>query len=124
MPLLCIDGQEFEVPQGRRLVLAIEEAGIPILHRCGGQARCTTCRVRFHSGEPERMTQAEEARLRQDAQPLYGKVRLSCQIVCDRDMDIIPLMTLDNEQVFVDSPGPRPHDQVSLEPVRRRADPK
>ena len=34
----------FEVEEGRRLVLALEDAGIDILHRCGGNARCTTCR--------------------------------------------------------------------------------
>jgi ferredoxin len=30
--------QEFEAPEGKKLVLAIEDAGIDILHRCGGNA--------------------------------------------------------------------------------------
>ena len=46
--------QAFDAPQGKKLVLAIEDAGIDILHRCGGNARCTTCRVQFVSGEPSR----------------------------------------------------------------------
>ena len=32
----------FEADEGKKLVLAIEDNGIDILHRCGGNARCTT----------------------------------------------------------------------------------
>ena len=56
-----------------------------ILHACGGNARCTTCRVEFVSGEPAQMTQAEQAKLEEKG--LTG-VRLSCQIVCDHDMTV------------------------------------
>lgn len=87
MPKLTIEGAgEFDVPAGKRLVLALEqEAGIDQLHACGGQARCTTCRVEFIAGEPDRMTVAERDVLA--ARGLSG-VRLSCQIVCDRDMTV------------------------------------
>src|SRR5947208_1353049 len=62
MPKLTVEGVgEFAVPQGKRLVLALEdEAHIDQLHACGGNARCTTCRVEFVAGEPERMTVAEK----------------------------------------------------------------
>ena len=61
MPTLTIDGTgAFDVPSGKRLVLAIEDAGVDILHACGGNARCTTCRIEFVSGEPTAMTQAEK----------------------------------------------------------------
>ena len=87
MPILTVEGAgEYEVPQGKRLVLALEQdAGIDQLHACGGNARCTTCRVEFVSGEPERMTVAERDALA--ARGLSG-VRLSCQIECDRDMTV------------------------------------
>jgi ferredoxin len=76
----------FTVPDGKRLVLALEEdAGIDQLHACGGRARCTTCRVEFIAGEPARSTKAERAALA--ARGLTG-VRLSCQILCDRDMTV------------------------------------
>ena len=54
MPKLTVEGYgSFEVPDGKRLVLAIEQdAGVDILHACGGNARCTTCRVEFIEGEP------------------------------------------------------------------------
>lgn len=87
MPKLTVDGAgTFDVPQGKRLVLALEQdAGIDQLHACGGNARCTTCRVEFIEGEPEAMTEAEKTRL--EAKGLTG-VRLSCQILCDHDMSV------------------------------------
>ena len=86
MPALSVEGfPTVDVENGTRLVLAIEGAGVDILHACGGNARCTTCRVEFISGEPERMTKAEQTRLAERG--LTG-VRLSCQIVCDHDMTV------------------------------------
>lgn len=87
MPKLTVDGVgEWEVPAGKRLILALkEDAGTDQLHACGGKARCTTCRVEFLSGEPERFTIAEKDLLQ--ARGLTG-VRLSCQIPCDRDMSV------------------------------------
>src|SRR5215211_3181127 len=87
MPKLTVEGQgSFDVPQGKRLVLAlVDEAGVDQLHACGGNARCTTCRVELVAGEPDRMTAAEKAVLA--ARGLSG-VRLSCQILCDHDMTV------------------------------------
>jgi ferredoxin len=87
MPKLVVEAVgEFQVPEGKRLVLALEQdAGIDQLHACGGNARCTTCRVEFVAGEPDRMTVAERDVLA--ARGLSG-VRLSCQIVCDHDMTV------------------------------------
>ena len=111
MPRLTIDGQTVEVPEGKRLVLAIEDAGVAIGHRCGGFARCTTCRVEFHEGEPDTMTRAEFAKLNE--RELYGSYRLSCQIVCDHDMAVRPIMTLENQD-WTDT-GPRPDPVVRPE---------
>jgi ferredoxin len=84
--LTVVDVGTFEVPLDKRLVLALEEdAKIDQLHACGGRARCTTCRVEFVSGEPERRTRAEIAALA--AKSATG-VRLSCQILCDHDMTV------------------------------------
>ena len=87
MPKLTVEGYApVDVADGRRLVVAMEQdAGVDVLHACGGGARCTTCRVEFISGEPEQMTQAEQERLIQ--RNLTG-VRLSCQIRCDQDMTL------------------------------------
>src|SRR3989440_2201462 len=94
MPKLTVDGYgTFDVPQDKRLVLAIEQdAHVDILHACGGNARCTTCRVEFIDGEPSRMTVAEKTRL--EERGLAG-VRLSCQIVCDHDMTVRAISRLE-----------------------------
>lgn len=89
MPNLTIqDVGTFEVPAGKRLIQAlVDEAGTDQLHACGGKSRCTTCRVQFVEGEPDKMTEAEAETLK--VREVTGDgVRLSCQINCDHDMTI------------------------------------
>jgi ferredoxin len=114
MPKLTVDGTgEFDVPAGKRLVLALEdEAKVDQLHACGGNARCTTCRVEFISGEPDRMTEAEKAVL--SARGLTG-VRLSCQIVCEQDMSVKCISRLAGSG-RVDA-GKRPEEAITPPPV-------
>jgi len=114
MATLYIGTQKIEAPDGKRLVNAIEDGGIDILHRCGGYAKCTTCRVTFSQGEPTRMTQAEKERLQAD-EGLYGKVRLSCQVLCEGEMHFSIAMTLSGSGL--DSAGKRPEDHLTPEPV-------
>ena len=87
MPKLTVEGKgEYEVEHGKRLVLALEqEAQEDQLHACGGNAKCTTCRVEILEGVPGKMTKAEHACLA--ARELSG-VRLSCQVLCDTDMTV------------------------------------
>ena len=94
MPKLTVEGYgTVDVAKGKRLVLAIEQdAKVDILHACGGNARCTTCRVEFIDGEPARHTAAETERL--TARGLTG-VRLSCQILCDHDMTVRAISRLE-----------------------------
>jgi ferredoxin len=109
MPMLTVEGVgTFDVPAGKRLVLALEdEAKIDQLHACGGNARCTTCRVEFIAGEPPTMTEAERQVLA--ARGLTG-VRLSCQILTDHDMTVRAISR------FAGSgrkdAGPRPADAI------------
>jgi ferredoxin len=94
MPKLTVEGfGTVDVEEGKRLVLAIEQdAHVDILHACGGNARCTTCRVEFIDGEPARMTMAEQTKL---AEKGLSGVRLSCQIVCDHDMTVRAISRLE-----------------------------
>ena len=113
MATITVEGHgSFEVPDDTRLVRAIEGNGVDILHRCGGFARCTTCRVQFSAGEPDRMTVAERNRLTEKG--LLGQARLSCQILCDHDMTMRPLMTLSSSDLS--DPGPEPQTQITPEP--------
>jgi ferredoxin len=94
MPKLTVEGYgTFDVPADKRLVLAIEQdAKVDIMHACGGNARCTTCRVEFVAGEPTAMTVAEKQVLA--AKGLSG-VRLSCQMLCDHDMAVRAISRLE-----------------------------
>jgi ferredoxin len=87
MAKLTVEGYgTVDVADGKRLVLAIEQdAHVDVLHACGGNARCTTCRVEFIEGEPRQMTLAERQVL--DAKGVTN-ARLSCQIICDHDMTV------------------------------------
>jgi ferredoxin len=114
MPKLTVEnGGTVEVSQGKRLVLALEdEAHLDQLHSCGGNARCTTCRVEFLSGEPERLTEAEQKVLA--ARGLSG-VRLSCQILCEHDMSVRATSRLGGSGRK--DVGPRPSDELQPQPV-------
>jgi ferredoxin len=113
MPRIEVEGYDtFEVAAGMRLVNALEANGVDILHRCGGFARCTTCRVAFRAGEPARMTQAEYNKL--DLRDLLGEARLACQIAVEGDMALRPLLTLRDSGLS--DAGPTPKETITPEP--------
>ena len=114
MPRVDVDGVgAFEVEEGKRLILAIEEdAGVDIMHRCGGYARCTTCRVEYLEGEPEKMTRAELEVL--ERKGLLGEARLSCQAVVDHDVKVRPLATVTS--MGVGGPGRKPEAEITPDP--------
>lgn len=103
----------FDIPDDARLVLAIKDAGVDILHRCGGYAGCTTCRVTITEGEPDKITEAEYNKLEENDQ--IGEFRLSCQVLCDQDMTVEPLMRVSTTNY--DEAGKRPQDEITPEPV-------
>lgn len=96
----------FEAEAGKKLVLAIEDEGIDILHRCGGNARCTTCRVEVVSGDPGPMTDDEVAILATKTD-LNDHTRLSCQV---RIIDDLHVKVINQASVKGIDPGPRPVD--------------
>ena len=116
MPQLTIENiGACEVPSGKRLVLALcDEAAIDQLHACGGNARCTTCRVEFVAGEPEQMTEAEKTVLAARGLTTPG-LRLSCQIVCDHDMTVRAISRLEGSGRA--DAGKRPADDIQPPPV-------
>ena len=107
MPIVTVEGETaFEVAEGTKLVLAIEDAGIDIMHRCGGNARCTTCRVQMISGEVEPMQELERERLARDA--AFGPViRLACQVRVQGDLTVRVLGRASEAGIAA---GPRPED--------------
>lgn len=98
--------QTFDAPQGQKLVLAIEDAGIDILHRCGGLAKCTTCRVEVLAGDPGEIEQAERDRLAREV-GLAENVRLSCQV---RVIDDLKVRVINQVSTRGMDAGPRPSE--------------
>jgi len=113
VPKLTVEGfGTVEVTDGKRLVLAIEQdARVDILHACGGNARCTTCRVEFIDGEPERMTAAERQVLGAKG---VTNARLSCQMLCDHDMTVRAISRLTGSGR--PDPGPQPASEITPPP--------
>ena len=77
----------FDCDKGRKLVLCIEDSGVDILHRCGGNARCTTCRVEVLSGDPGEIGEPERVILATKSD-LGERTRLSCQIRLIDDLHV------------------------------------
>src|ERR1041385_4073711 len=98
---------ETEAPEGKRLVLALEDAGIDILHRCGGNARCTTCRIEVLEGDPGEMRELERDRLAVEEE-LAENIRLSCQLRVNQDLHI---RVINQVSVRGIDAGPRPLDE-------------
>jgi ferredoxin len=96
----------FSCDEGKKLVLCLEDNGIDILHRCGGNARCTTCRVEVMSGDPGEIGDAEAAILATKTD-LNDHTRLSCQV---RVVDDLHVTVVNQASVKGIDAGPRPID--------------
>lgn len=96
----------FDCDEGRKLVLCIEDNGIDILHRCGGNARCTTCRVEIIEGDPGEIRDPEREILATKTD-LNDHTRLSCQI---RVVDDLHVKVINQASVAGIDPGTRPDE--------------
>jgi ferredoxin len=110
MATIDVEGKgEFEVPAGKRLVLALlDEADADPLHACGGNGKCTTCQVEILGGDAGKMTAIEQQTL--TARELSG-VRLSCQVLCKSDLQVRVLKRLEGSGRA--DAGSRPADDIS-----------
>ena len=111
MPQVTVEGEKsFEVESGKKLVLCLEDNGIDVLHRCGGNARCTTCRVEVLSGEVSPQSEREREALEEPE--LIEKFRLSCQIAVEHDLTVRVAKRAHIEGIGV---GPRPSSEFDIE---------
>ncbi len=107
MPNVTVEGEKtFEVEAGTKLVLCLEDNGIDVLHRCGGIARCTTCRVEVVNGEVSPLSEIERKVLTKDPdEDLSQQYRLACQIRVESDLTVRVAFRSHVEGM---GPGPRP----------------
>ena len=97
------DHGTFEVKEGTKLALALEDNGVHVLHRCGGNAKCTTCRVEVLDGEFGELTEIEEEAFKKKG--VEEKLRLSCQVRVNGNCEVKPAMTVESSGLDA---GPRP----------------
>ncbi|MEX2237032.1 MAG: adenylate/guanylate cyclase domain-containing protein [Dehalococcoidia bacterium] len=93
MPLIDFgDGLVIDVPQGMSVLDASIQHGLQHMHACGGQARCTTCRVEVLAGQENCPPRAEaEAQVLKISR--FGEdVRLACQLVPHGDVTVRRLL--------------------------------
>ncbi|MEI4828355.1 2Fe-2S iron-sulfur cluster-binding protein [Bacillus sp. FJAT-53711] len=104
MPKITVPGTgTFEVEEGTKLVLALEDNGVNILHRCGGKAKCTTCRVEILDGDFCEPNKVEKHAFAEKGVEDY--LRLSCQVYVNADMTVRPVLTVETSGMDA---GPRP----------------
>ena len=60
------------------------------------------------------MTQAEYDRL--VTREIFGQARLSCQIICDHDMSVKPLITAETMPQWDGDTGPEPAKTITPDP--------
>ena len=97
----------FECEAGGKLVLCLEDNGVDILHRCGGNARCTTCRVELIEGEMAEMREPEQMVLA-TKEGLAPNTRLSCQNRVEGDLHV---KVINQVSVSGMDAGPRPAEE-------------
>lgn len=99
--------QPFDCEKGQKLVLCLEDNGVDILHRCGGNARCTTCRVEILYGDPGPIGEAEKS-VMATKEDMTDHMRLSCQV---RVIDDLHVRVINQASVKGIDAGPRPADE-------------
>ncbi len=81
-----------EVPRGWSILEASRGFGIPHLSMCGGNARCSTCRVRVASGLAQCPPPSPNERRTLERIGAPSDVRLACQLRPMAPIGVVPLL--------------------------------
>ncbi len=77
---------QVKIRDGQTILRAAKQGRVSLRHKCGGQASCTTCKVRiddqFGVSEPEK-----KERMKLGEEQLKNNMRLSCQTKVYRSAD-------------------------------------
>ena len=74
------DNVDFDVAAGETLLEAALRSGIPVTHACGGQAKCSTCRVWVLDGLDAASPRSEVEQVLADKLSFSDEMRLACQL--------------------------------------------
>jgi len=112
--------KEITVESGTKLLKALIDNEVDIVHTCGGNAKCTTCRVTVRKGVPTKNTQAQQERFERAikfgaSQFDHPAVFLSCQTLVENDMTVSVSETFN--RTIHDSLGKDTTDEITPDPV-------
>ncbi|MFW9921625.1 MAG: 2Fe-2S iron-sulfur cluster-binding protein [Candidatus Thorarchaeota archaeon] len=111
--------KEFTVEKGTKLLKALIDHEVDIVHTCGGKAKCTTCRVTIHKGVPTKKTKVQHdffEKLIASGQTQFDHpaVFLSCQVLVEDDMKVSASETFN--RVIHDSIGKDTEEKITPDP--------
>ena len=92
MPKIIIrnlDNKVIEVNDSNQSILdAIHSAQIDWMHACGGNGRCTTCKMILHEGQTSLGADSEAEEKLRELERLADNERLACQSTLKGDIEI------------------------------------
>ena len=92
------DGKDVVAAGAETILTASLRAGIPHTHACGGQARCSTCRVSIEEGSDACAPRSERESALSERLRFSPEVRLACQTTVGGDIRVRRLV-IDDEDV-------------------------
>lgn len=93
-----LDGKKVEADTDETLLTVSLQAGIPHAHACGGNARCSTCRVRILEGLEHCIPRNAQEQTLAERLHFTSEIRLACQTTIGGDVKLRRLV-LDEEDV-------------------------
>src|SRR6266446_5658022 len=100
MPTLTytLDQRTVEVDKAETILEASLRSGIPHAHACGGNARCSTCRVLVVEGLEHCDPPNDKERVLADRLHFTAEIRLACQTTISKEVTLRRLV-LDEEDL-------------------------
>lgn len=100
----CYGDKQFsEEDLDQNLLALLLKHNVPIMHECGGNGRCTTCRVRIIEGHENVLPRTEKEETIAQARQWDGKTRLACQMRINGDVTIQNLIRYRQDLMFLDT---------------------
>ncbi len=103
MPTITYQNEKIiEVDAATTILQASLQNGIPHTHVCGGNARCSTCRVLVLSGLEHCCARNEKEQKMADRRNFSPTVRLACQTIIGGDVSLRRLVIDNEDEELVD----------------------
>ncbi len=95
MPIMTVmpDNKTFEAVEGNTILQALINAGVNLMHKCGGEAKCGSCHIFVVEGRKglSRVQSLENQKL-DSIVGVGSKSRLACQTVIGTDNFSVELL--------------------------------